>query len=67
MEPAHLNWAVKGCRTYVKKIIWREMPPTAEQQLLHHKKAKSIQQFINSPNTIIIYVGSTELLGMWKG
>lgn len=43
------------------------MPPTAEQQLLHHKKAKSIQQIINSPNTIIIYVGSTELLGMWKG
>lgn len=43
------------------------MPPSAEQQLPHHKKAKSIQQIIHSPNTIIIYVGSTELLGMWKG
>ena len=43
------------------------MPPTAEQQLLHHKKALSIQQIIHSPNTIIIYVGSTELLGVWKG
>lgn len=42
------------------------MPHTAEQQLPHHKKAKSIQQIINSPNTIIIYVGFTELLGMWK-
>ena len=43
------------------------MLPIAKQQLPHHKKAKSIQQFINSPNTIIIYVGSTELLGVWKG
>ena len=43
------------------------MPPTAEQQLLHHKKALSIQQIIHSLNTIIIYVGSTELLGVWKG
>ena len=30
------------------------MPHTAKQQLPHHKKAKSIQQIINSPNTIII-------------
>ena len=43
------------------------MPPTADQQLPLHKKAKSIQQIIHSPNTIIIYVGSTELLGVWKG
>ena len=42
------------------------MLPIAKQQLPHHKKAKLIQQIINSPNTIIIYVGSTELLGMWK-